>query len=518
MTTSRRARRGPALWLATLALGPILDGNRAQAAPPTPAPAAAPAADPTKDAAAHYSTGAKAFEEGDFSKAVEELQSSIKADPTSKAYLLLGKSYVQTGQLDDAKSAFERYLQLEPKLSSSKRATIEKMVKDLGVLATTRFKITTQPPGATVFVDLKAEGPKGKTPLELPISPGPHRVMFELEGYDNLSQSNVVATQGQEIPVTATLKAKGCDVSLAITPAQATARVDGGVNVAGGPGSFRVTPGKHEMQLAAPGFLPKSTTFECKDYKPMLLSETLEAAPKGVLAVKAPAGASVAVDGNPLTADKIDLEPGDHKVDVTADGKAPWHVVATVRPGERIELAPSLDVGGAAVAGGPTGIEVLPATGGTVRVDGKEVKPGELVAAAPGDHTVEVTKLGHEGYRRTVKLAPGETLRLEPQPARRGMGWLALGIGATVLAAGAESLAIFGHVEAGHEVAGSQTWQRWHDVEIASQITAGALAAVAVTGYVIAIVQSRSGGEKPSVAAAVAPSPTGMSAVVQGSF
>jgi tetratricopeptide (TPR) repeat protein len=147
-----------------------------------------------KEADAHFLAGTKAFEESDYAKAVEELQKSVVIKPTAKAFLTLGNAYVKTGQLDDAKAAFERVLQIDPK--SKKRVTVERLIKSLGVLASTKLKISSSPPGATVYVDLKAEGAKGKTPVDVGVTPGPHRIILELDGYERLNINNATAIEG----------------------------------------------------------------------------------------------------------------------------------------------------------------------------------------------------------------------------------------------------------------------------------------------------------------------------------
>src|SRR5262245_19795233 len=103
-----------------------------------------------KESAAHYDKGKRAFDEGDLPKAIDELKASVAAKPNSKAYLLLGNAYTKVGQLDDAKKAFEEMLKADP--NSSKKKTVENLIRELDVLAKTKLVITSTPPGATVFL------------------------------------------------------------------------------------------------------------------------------------------------------------------------------------------------------------------------------------------------------------------------------------------------------------------------------------------------------------------------------
>src|SRR5262245_5290260 len=90
-----------------------------------------------KQAQAHYTAGKKAFEEGDVKAAIDELKASIAAKPTVRACLMLGNCYLKLGQLDDARAAFQKVLEIDP--HSSKRKAVEQNIRDLDTLAKTRF-------------------------------------------------------------------------------------------------------------------------------------------------------------------------------------------------------------------------------------------------------------------------------------------------------------------------------------------------------------------------------------------
>jgi len=415
-------------------------------------------ASPERDAASHYDKGKRAFDDGDFTKAIDELKASVAAKPTAKAYLLLGNAYTKVGQLDEAKKAFEGLLKADP--NSPKKKLVENLIREMDVLAKTKLMVTSTPPGATVFLDLRADGPRGKTPLELPATPGLHRVMLDLEGYEP-GVANATAVEGSQVPVAIALK-------------------------------------------------PKAGTV-VEEKKP-------EPPKKGLLALKAPQGASVAVDGRDVSVEaaaKMELEPGEHVVEVKKEGMAPWHVSAVIKAGEKLDLQPRLDVGG-----GTTGVEVFaePARA-TIRVDGNPVRNAETVPLPPGDHTVAIRAIGHFPVERQLHIVAGERAHLEARLEPRGRALLYVGLGAAALAVAAEAVALTGRAKAGDQLAGSSSWSDWHNVELGGQIAAGTLGAVAIGTLVGFIVTIRSGGdEAPRTRVTATPLPSGGALVLTRSF
>src|SRR4051812_40865303 len=157
------------------------------------APVAAAFAATTPDE--HYALGAKAFEESDFARAVDELSASLAGKPTPRAYLLRGDAHVKLSRADEARADYEAALKLES--SPKKRALIERLLRDLATVSKTRLAVTSDPPGAAVYVDLKAAGQRGVTPVVVPTSPGRHRVFVELDGYDAFVAREVEAAEDQ---------------------------------------------------------------------------------------------------------------------------------------------------------------------------------------------------------------------------------------------------------------------------------------------------------------------------------
>lgn len=295
-----------------------------------------------EEATDRYAAGARAVEEGDLAKAITELRAAVEAKPNAKALLMLGNTYMKVGQLDEAKAALEQVLVLDP--TSKKRPQVERMIRDLGALGRTRLQITSTPPGAIVYVDLKAEGQRGRTPLVLPVPPGRHRVMLELAGHEAAAREGVIAVEGVDVPLAFDLLMLGCDITLSAQPEGALVRIDDGARQ-GTPTRTRIRPGDHQIEFSGKGLLARRRAVKCEGQRLEEMKETLAAVATGELSIRAAEGARITVDGKPVAqgeALRLVVTGGEHAVAVVDGQGGAWRATATVRAGELTAIVPEL--------------------------------------------------------------------------------------------------------------------------------------------------------------------------------
>ncbi len=188
------------------------------------------------------------------------------------------------------------------------------------------------------------------------------------------------------------------------------------------------------------------------------LDSILDRVPGTLVVTSSPAGASIKVDGRPVSAGAgIPLKRGSHEVEVTLKGHAPERRTAEVLPGGETRLSVEL---------GP-----LPGflavrcdrAGARVTVDGRDerVTPIERpYVLDPGRHVVEVVAKGYEREVRTAVVGPDSTASVDvtlrpvavaapappvvraeaaPAPASKRFTpwqWVAIGTGAALVATG----------------------------------------------------------------------------------
>jgi hypothetical protein len=158
-----------------------------------------------------------------------------------------------------------------------------------------------------------------------------------------------------------------------------------------------------------------------------------------------PSTATLLVDGRPVTnatSNALELDPGRHIIEVSAEGYRTSRREVDLRPGSTVVLdvtLESLGLGRLVVqASVPTAV---------IRIDGREVGQGSVDRLiAPGEHEVEVRAPRFDPFRRTVRVTGDSVARLDATLSAEGAtlrSWLIpTVIAASVVAIGATTAAV----------------------------------------------------------------------------
>lgn len=164
-------------------------------------------------------------------------------------------------------------------------------------------------------------------------------------------------------------------------------------------------------------------------------AETLLAAVRGAVATVelqvAPEESTVRADGELRSGTGrerlVDLDPGRHSVNVSAEGMSAQDFSLTLAPGERVVRRVDL-------ASRPTTIVIAPSvTDATVSVDGDVVGRGRVEWTGPaGGHAIRVEAAGHVTARRSVSARPGQRVEVVIEVRRERSVWQSPALWATV--------------------------------------------------------------------------------------
>jgi hypothetical protein len=210
----------------------------------------------------------------------------------------------------------------------------------------------------------------------------------------------------------------------------ATLRVDGDI-LGTVPSSPTIEPGRHQVSIEREGFEPFAQWVELNSGQTITLNVSLTAITleQGTLLIAgAVSGAQVSVDGRPRgnTPAIVEIEPGQHLVEVRAEGYEPFSQTVTVAPGARVTLDPTL------VEESPPGgsLRVLFRTpSAVIWIDGESRGPAPVTVEGlvPGTHIVEARVDGRpvaiqrvtieEGRRETIMLEVDSNPASAPTPA-----------------------------------------------------------------------------------------------------
>ncbi len=210
--------------------------------------------------------------------------------------------------------------------------------------ATLSVTIMSTPPGATIFIDGKEKGVRGKSSehLKLHLPQGPHSLRLELDGYKPLEQTIHLTKEHERLAFTLersashlVVKAPGDDAKggeLFIDSA-ATGMV---------PGELDLNEGPHVVEVRKPGFRTFRETVNTKSGEITNLVVALQAeTTHGSLRVASPAG-RIFIDGrdrgsSPVMAD--DLDQGEYLVEVRGqEGEELWKQKVQVNAGKQTRV------------------------------------------------------------------------------------------------------------------------------------------------------------------------------------
>jgi len=129
---------------------------------------------------------------------------------------------------------------------------LEETVKNLDDVVQTTLEITSDPPGADIFIDAEALGKIGQTPKTVTIEPGTHTVILRKQGYHVTTKTVAVkareahkAAVAMEVPLEVKSEPEGADVRVDSDTADPIGKT---------PYSGGIVPGKRTIFIAKEGY------------------------------------------------------------------------------------------------------------------------------------------------------------------------------------------------------------------------------------------------------------------------
>ncbi len=201
-----------------------------------------------------------------------------------------------------------------------------------------RLRVITEPAGATIYLDRKALGTYGKTPVVLAQAPGKHVVFLEKPGF-RPERREVRITSGRIVSLSVRLRPVVGTLMITSNPPGATVRLDEDSSRPLGttPLRLKVSPGRHVVLLSRPGYEGLTHRVSVQADQTRRLTVTLRPlpAPKGILRVQANVlGAVVSLDGRPVGMTPLlrtDIDVGRRKLSVTSPGRISWKTQIEIR-------------------------------------------------------------------------------------------------------------------------------------------------------------------------------------------
>lgn len=203
--------------------------------------------------------GSGAFREGRFEEAAEYFKEAFSIEPRGNLLYNIGLCYEKAGRNEEAVKFYQRFVAALP--NSPKRPAVQRRIDELKSSLEGQYQevnVATSPPGAVIFVDDKAKGALGRSPVSFKLLPGSYVIIAEMPGHEPARQ-RVELTEA--VPAMVDLVLIPSDevgtVTFLVSERNADVMVDGR-RVGRSPITepLRLRAGPHDVLVMKPGFMP----------------------------------------------------------------------------------------------------------------------------------------------------------------------------------------------------------------------------------------------------------------------
>lgn len=317
------------------------------AAPVAVAPALAQGADDVADEAeVQFQLGNEAYLRQDWRAALAHWFASNRLAPNRNVLFNVARAYEKLGAYVEA---FRYYQEVAAgELSPDARKAVEEGIARVSPYVAL-LDVTSEPPGATLYVGRRELGSYGTTPRVLAMPAGTTTVILDRPGYEPYEQRDVKLVVGERTRVPAKLARVLGTLVVTGEPEGAQVRVEGpeGLVAATLPARLELSPGEHRVLVSQAGYVPRELVATVLAEQVAELAVSLERQ-SGALVVQADErDALILIDGKVagFTPSVIEGVPtGTHEVVVSAEGFRPWKVQVDVAPDERVLVEAELFV------------------------------------------------------------------------------------------------------------------------------------------------------------------------------
>ena len=320
-------------------------------------------ADDAAQARFHDQRGRRFYQQARFADALREFFIVRRLAPQTQTAFNIALCFDQLGEEDQAFYYFNQFMETAPK--EDKRRNFAESALDRLRPRVAQLTVTSNPPGADVFLDRTEHGSWGRTPVTVPLSEGQHEVWLEKSGFQRATES-VRTRLGARTTVDLDLVPVLGELRLESVPdARLVLSTPEGVTIAQDPTPFerRLTPGVYVAELTADNHRPERLVMTVVEDQVVSRKASLEPLPfpKGEVwtSTNTP-DALVEIDGEPFDfaplVEEVDI--GLRSVRITADGTIPWegevdvrvdgrnYLNAVLQPPTRVQRSPATWVAG----------------------------------------------------------------------------------------------------------------------------------------------------------------------------
>ncbi|MBU1432540.1 PEGA domain-containing protein [Myxococcota bacterium] len=148
---------------------------------------------------------AQAFNNGEFEEAALFFKEAFDVQPRGNLLYNIGFCFEKANNLPNAVRFYQRFVEAMP--SDPKRGAVQEKINEIKLQLKDLYvtvNVTSNPPGALIFIDAKSNGVMGKAPLSFELLPGVYHILAELEGYE-LAKKKITLEDARQAQVSLSL-------------------------------------------------------------------------------------------------------------------------------------------------------------------------------------------------------------------------------------------------------------------------------------------------------------------------
>ncbi|WP_438026231.1 TonB-dependent receptor domain-containing protein [Sorangium sp. So ce233] len=263
--------------------------------------------------------------------------------PNRNVIFNIARTYEALQEYPDAFRYYVQALELEP--NAARRPAIEEALARIRPNVAV-INVTTDPPGATVYINRRDLGGRGNTPRLLGYQPGKHKIIVDLEGYEPAEVENVEAKVGEQTNVAIKLKRIVGTVRVVGETAGTAVRVNdaSGPVACTAPCDLTLPPGRHRLYLSQEGYQPSEQDVNVAAGATVPARYRLNPLTGSLVVNADERDALVEVDGKPMgfTPAVLNVQSGQRRVRVSLRGFRPVEQVVNVVASQQTRIDLSL--------------------------------------------------------------------------------------------------------------------------------------------------------------------------------
>ncbi|WP_437530198.1 TonB-dependent receptor [Sorangium sp. So ce726] len=323
----------------------------------------------------HFRIATERYSARDYRGALEHFLVSNRLVPNRNVIFNIARTYEALQEYPDAFRYYVQALDLEP--NAARRPAIEEALARIRPNVAV-INVTTDPPGATVYINRRDLGGRGNTPRLLGFQPGKHKIIVDLEGYEPAEVENVEAKIGEQTNVAVKLKRIVGTVRVVGEMAGTTVRVNdaSGPPACTAPCDLTLPPGRHRLYLSQEGYQPSEQDVNVAAASTVTARYRLNPLTGSLVVNADERDALVEVDGKPMgfTPAVLNVQSGQRRVRVSLRGFRPVEQSANVMAGQQTRIDISLRQLEEVEAASRTAEAVEDAPGSVTIISGQELR------------------------------------------------------------------------------------------------------------------------------------------------